>query len=190
MPDRMKRHSWEYLLALAAAAALAPATLAPATVAAGEPEPGAKPVAAARALPKRCAADSPVDQACESYGGTYLITLGPAESGADKACVVSRTVTAKVVLDGSVAYSGRGAGHELDALGKTLGVKKPDHTVGAAVRKGVCCVDLEVRDDAGVGRVVQIHLARGASIVSAKAHDWTGVKDCEGQPSVDVRLVK
>ena len=141
-------------------------------------------------LAPRCSAESPTDDACVSYGGTYRIILGPAVPDDDPACVVTRPVTATVTLDGDATFQGKGHATQLDPLGKALGLrKKPDHRLGASIRDGVCCVDLELHDETGSGRTVKVYLARGKSVVSAKAKDWTGAKECIGRPAVEVQLV-
>jgi hypothetical protein len=152
-----------------------------------EPSPATK----AAQLPKECGAESPIDLPCSSYAGTYRVTVRQPAPDGPSTCVVKESVTAAVTLTGARGYDGFGHATGLEALGNALGMKaKPDHRIGADVREGVCCVDLELSDQSGNSPTLVVNIARGASVLSAKAKDWTDAKDCLGTPEVEVTLVK
>src|SRR5262245_10583312 len=96
-------------------------------------------------LPKECAAESPADAVCTSYGGTYRITIRPGETP----CFVMKPVTATVKIDGKKELRGIGHAKELEPLGRALGMKNVETRVGADVRDGVCCVDLRLSAGSG-----------------------------------------
>jgi hypothetical protein len=141
------------------------------------------------ALPKKCAAESPVDAPCTSIGGTYRIRITPRAS-AKEHCFVTRSVEGKLTIDGNATYKGLGQASELDELGRSLGLEKPDLRIGAAVRDGVCCIDLILSDGKDVARNAKIHLARGASKVNAKGKERrvAGRDFCDEDLVVDAEL--
>lgn len=165
----------------------ADALTAPATPDAALPE---APIAAApqAALPKKCAADSPTDAPCVGYGGTYRIQLRP---GDGTRCLVKKPIAATITVDGSTEYHGMGQAKELAPLARALGMATADLRVGAAVRAGVCCVDLEVSPKGRDG-FVRVKMARGANLVSAKSSERLMTKNdmCDAALDVTVELVK
>jgi hypothetical protein len=174
---------------IAAAREAAPATSA--SVLAQSTTQAADAGASLVALPKKCAAESPVDAPCNSFGGTYRIRVAPRD-GAKEKCVVAKAIDVKVTIDGSTTYRGRGQAEELEALGRSLGLTNPDLRVGAAVRDGVCCLDLDLSDGKDVERRVKLHLARGATKVNAKAQERrvAGSDFCDGELAVEAELVR
>lgn len=135
---------------------------------------GAGPVA----LPSKC-------------GGTYHVRIAPRASEGEH-CVVTKPIEADVTIDGSATYKGKGQASELDALAKALGLKKADLRVGAALREGVCCVDLDLGDGTDVERRLRVHFARGATIASSKAKErrMAGSKMCDAELDVTVTFVQ
>jgi hypothetical protein len=144
----------------------------------------------AAALPKKCAADSPADEPCATYGGTYRVRLTPRPS-ASESCFVKKPIEALVTVNGTASYRGVGQAEELRAFGKALGLRNPELRLGADVRDGVCCVDLDVSDQTAKYRRVVVHLARGASVVIAKAKERATSKTqfCDEELDVTAELV-
>lgn len=137
-----------------------------------------------------CAAASPADETpCTGYGGTYRIVLRPRPDAKEK-CLVKKPVEAKVTLEASAEYRGKGQARELEGLSRALGLVKPELRVGAAVRDGVCCVDLDLSDGTDRTRRVRVHVARGDKKVSAKAAErTTGPKQwCDADLEVEAEL--
>lgn len=136
-------------------------------------------------LPKKCAADSPVDLPCTSYAGAYKIRLRP--KPAARPCVLVKPVEGKVVLSDQPYKGMEQAKAELAGLAKKLGMKEARLRVGAAKRAGVCCIDLQLSDDAR--GTVRIHMARGKTKVSAKANDrWVRDDGMCGDVKLDVSV--
>ena len=137
-------------------------------------------------LPKKCSADSPVDDPCEHYGGTYLVSITP-EQG-DK-CVVKKPAKARVKVDKTVTYRGLEKSPELAALARALGMPRADFRIGADIRDGVCCLDFDISD---ASRTVRVKIARGKRMVNSKGRDKAvkGSSDCQGDPQVTVELVE
>lgn len=141
-------------------------------------------------LPKKCAADSPVDEPCKSYGGTYRVSLRPRD-GEKKCLLEKKPVEARVKINGSKTYRGMGQAPELAALAKALGFPKSDLRIGADVRDGVCCIDLEVSPK-GRDAFVRVKMARGARVVSGKAKERdvpSGYNECDAELDVAITLV-
>lgn len=156
-----------------------------AVAAVASPALGQKP----KRLPEVCAADSPVARPCASYAGNYRIRLAPRETD-KRACVVKRRVTATVTLHDK-PYTGMELAAELAPLARAIGMERASLRIGAAVRDGVCCIDLDLsdrRDDRD--RSVRIHVAAGQRRARAKARDrWVGdkgPKTCEKPLSIEV----
>ena len=120
-------------------------------------------------LPKKCAADSPRDKPCSSYGGTYKIRLAP--DPAHPASCFENVVETTVRLRAETKYGDRrDLTWELGRLLQALRVRDTAPTLGSAVRDGVCCVDIDVSATAnGKYKRVVIKLASGATEVNAKA---------------------
>jgi hypothetical protein len=140
-------------------------------------------------LPKKCAAESPMDTPCTAIAGRYQIELAPR----DNSCVVTRKVTGVLTISGE----GRKPAFDAKSLVKALGLvpKKGDEPVlGAAIRDGVCCIDLRLfghRDKRH--QRVMVHMAAGATKVGAKADDrWIEDPDdgmC-GDEELDVTVTR
>ena len=140
-------------------------------------------------LPKKCAADSPVDEPCTSYGGTYKISVRQREG--EKRCLTTKKrAEARVKISGTKTYEGIGQATELAAYARALGFPKSDLRIGADVRDGVCCIDLEVSPK-GRDAHVRVKMARGKTVVSAKAkeRDMRGIHECDALLDVTVELV-
>jgi hypothetical protein len=148
------------------------------------------PSSSSAALPDKCAAESPVDAPCTSYGGTYRIRLAP-RPGAKEQCVVTKPVEATVTINGAATYKGMTKAAELAPLARALGLASPDLRIGAAVREGVCCVDLDLSDGSATERSVRVHLARGDASVNGKAKARvTGSNSCDATLDVEAELLR
>ncbi|MBK9031853.1 MAG: hypothetical protein IPL61_11095 [Myxococcales bacterium] len=121
-------------------------------------------------LPKRCAADSPTDTPCPQLAGRYRITLAPR----GESCVVKRKALGVLTVRGEGTKPAFDARPLVRALGLRAG-KGDEPQLGAALRDGVCCLDLRLYGHRGDrGQRIQVSLAAGATTVSAKASDrWT-----------------
>jgi hypothetical protein len=95
-----------------------------------------------------------------------------------------------VTLSAANSYRGDEQAPELRALAKALGLRKPSLRVGAAVREGVCCIDLELSDGTTNERRLRIHLARGATVIVSKAAERStnGRAFCDEELDVEVQL--
>ena len=140
--------------------------------------------AAVAALPKKCAADSPVDDPCPTYGGTYRIKLTPRTG---EQCIVKKAAEARIRISGANAYRGIGQATELAPLAKAIGKPNSDLRIGADVREGVCCIDLEISPK-GMDAFVRVRIARGAKVANAKAKErkMTANNMCDAELDVVV----
>ncbi|MDX2092376.1 MAG: hypothetical protein SFX73_31220 [Kofleriaceae bacterium] len=151
--------------------------------------PGAPPADGEGALPQKCAADSPRDQPCTSYGGTYKVLLEP-DPDEKPSCFGTKALETTLRLKGDTKYGNRrDLSWELGGLLKALKVRDKAPSLGSAVRDGVCCIDLDVSEEAnGTFKRVVIHLASGASVVNAKAS--IGCDDSGDRTPLKVRVVR
>ena len=122
----------------------------------------ARAIAGPGQLPKVCAAESPSDEPCTAITGRYQIDIAPDGDS----CVLAKPVSATVTIQ---------AGGKVDAaqLQRAVGLTdKP--TFGAAIRKGVCCIDFTLYGTKNKKPITMIlHLAAGASLVEAKGRACT-----------------
>lgn len=139
-------------------------------------------------LPKKCAADSPVDTPCTKLAGRYRIALARRE----KSCVVTKKATGTLTVRSEGKQPKFDAKPLLKALGLTPGTQDQPK-LGAAIRDGVCCLDLALYGTKGKReqRVI-VHMAAGASVVSAKADDrWLeGSDECDEHLDVTVEKLR
>lgn len=136
-------------------------------------------------LPKRCAAESPVDLPCTRIAGRYRIELIPRE----KRCVVAKRTSAVLRVFGEGRSPRFDATPLVRALGLTPG-KDDAPELGAAIRDGVCCLDLRLYGTRGAReeRVI-VHLASGATVVGGWAKDRWFVDTPYGLCDEDVDVV-
>jgi hypothetical protein len=146
-------------------------------------------------LPKECVADSPVDEPCRSFRGTYHLEILPPAN--EPACVITKPIKTDFVLgkplpNNEVQIDGR-------ALVAKLGWKQrpSDYTqAAAALDTGVCCIQLIVTETVekprGVERRLVVDIARGRTKAIALGHDRVlhdrGGGDCQADLRVDVRM--
>jgi len=157
----------------------------------------AAPAPPARQLPKKCVAESPSDVPCASFAGTYRVRVSPRAD--NKKCIVGKPIDATIkvgkALDKGLA--------ELDAkaLLAKLGFRpRKDDTpeAGAAVRDGVCCVDVRLTETTGkpddeTERRLILHIARGETKAVGLAEERIMPdhgKDCQNDLDVEVTIVK
>jgi hypothetical protein len=137
-------------------------------------------------LPTKCAAEFPVDAPCTKLAGKYKIALAPRE----KSCVVTKKAAGILTVRGEGKAPKFDAGPLLEALGLKPS-KKDKPELGAAIRDGVCCLDLRLYATKGAReqRVI-VHMAAGANVVSAQADDrWSEARD-ECDEHVDVKVTR
>jgi len=137
--------------------------------------------------PRNCAAPNVVgDGPCPGLGGTFRIHLAPA-AGKKRSCLLTRAVDAELRVEGD----GRLSSADLRGLVAAFHMSKraiARSVAGGAKRGATCCIDVDLYDDSGpkVRRVV-LHLARGATRVTAKAKDATPYS-CEEDLEVSATL--
>ena len=146
----------------------------------------------ARPLPKQCAADSPTDRPCTRLAGRYRLKLTPRTG----TCVVTAPAEAELTVSGEGKTPALDAAPLVRALGLTPG---PDDApaLSAAIRDGVCCLDLRLYGHAGDhAQRVTISLAAGQRLAKGKAADrWTqdapGHAECgDGAIAVEATRVR
>jgi hypothetical protein len=143
-------------------------------------------------LPKKCVAESPVDEPCTSLKGRYKIELSQ-RAGASK-CVLTKPVSAVL----AITSEGKKPAFDAQPLIKALGLRprgKDDvPELGADIRDGVCCMDLRVYGRVGAhSQRVQLNLAAGARVVSARSKErWIADEgpDMCGDEELDVKVTK
>jgi hypothetical protein len=143
-------------------------------------------------LPKECAAESPVDEACTAITGRYRIELAPRQG--TKSCVLAKKASAIL----TVSSEGRTPSFDAKPLVRALNLRQRKDAapvLGADIRDGVCCLDLRLygRPKKGRSQRVMVHMAAGASVVRAKADErWVddvGPGMC-GDEDLDVTVTK
>ena len=135
------------------------------------PKPPAPPLSdEVQQLPKKCAAESPRDKPCKTAGGVYKVRL-ELDPGEAAPCFGKKPVETTVRLKANTTYGDRRVlTWELGALLRALNLRDKAPSLGSDVRDGVCCIDIDVSEEAkGKFRRLVLHLASGETVVTAEA---------------------
>lgn len=144
-------------------------------------------------LPEVCVAVAPVDAPCTSLRGRYRFVITPRDDGAR--CVVTKKLTGTLTVTRVQGEPRRAKpSFKLTSLRKPLGLTAaPKTELGAALRDGVCCLDLRVTGPMASSRRAKLtlNLAAGASKVGTRVRaEWSDDGGASCEDSLDAVVTK